>query len=85
MYNQRTLFVDLHIQNNKLKTEVMEATKQELAKMKFSYELFYESFFCQRFDTLESAIKRAKQSVKDNPECKGGYSIVLHSMIIAVY
>lgn len=50
-----------------------------------TYDLFYTDMFCQDFTDLEKAIKMAKQTVKDNPSCKGGYTIRLDGLVIWKY
>lgn len=54
-------------------------------KTTFVYQVFYGFNYCMEFTNLEKAIKTVKQIVKDNPVCKGGYSIRLDDSIIWVY
>jgi hypothetical protein len=63
----------------------MTTSKQKLSELTFTYELFYNEYFCDRFTNLDDAIGRAKYIIKANPESKGGFTIVLNNTIIAVY
>lgn len=63
----------------------MTTQKQKHSELTFTYELFYNEYFCDSFTSLDDAISRAKYIINANPESKGGFTIELNSTIIAVY